>query len=177
MILTAMAAGRSGEGEPEAAVPDRSAEQLGARRRRVHGRDRARAAGGSGHRLGHPGPLRAPLHHRREQRAGQRSRAPCCCVAVDTWTHSTSAPTGASLAYSAISAALASIADPKYRANFAHLQVADKTEYALHHGLKAIVCIGETLEQRESGELWNVLDSQLKVPAQLCCQSRHHPHR
>ena len=42
-------------------------------------------------------------------------------------------------------------------------QVADKTEYALHHGLKAIVCIGETLEERESGELWNVLDSQLKV--------------
>ena len=41
--------------------------------------------------------------------------------------------------------------------------MADKTEYALHHGLKAIVCIGETLEQRESGELWNVLDSQLKV--------------
>ncbi len=47
--------------------------------------------------------------------------------------------------------------------SFVHLQVADKTEYALHHGLKAIVCIGETLEQRESGELWNVLDSQLKV--------------
>ena len=41
--------------------------------------------------------------------------------------------------------------------------MADKTEYALHHGLKAIVCIGETLQERESGELWNVLDSQLKV--------------
>jgi triosephosphate isomerase len=47
-------------------------------------------------------------------------------------------------------------------------QVADKTEYALHHGLKAIVCIGETLEQRESGELWNVLDSQLKVRGSSC---------
>jgi len=50
--------------------------------------------------------------------------------------------------------------------SFVHLQVADKTEYALHHGLKAIVCIGETLDQRESGELWNVLDSQLKVLVQ-----------
>ena len=39
--------------------------------------------------------------------------------------------------------------------------MADKAEYALHHGLKAIVCIGETLAERESGELWNVLDGQM----------------
>ena len=61
--------------------------------------------------------------------------------------------------------------------------MADKTEYALHHGLKAIVCIGETLEQRESGELWNVLDSQLKVRgseeaavkmyAPMCAECQH----
>ena len=52
--------------------------------------------------------------------------------------------------------------------------MADKTEYALHHGLKAIVCIGETLQERESKELWNVLDRQLKVrgaSAQACCSS------
>lgn len=44
-------------------------------------------------------------------------------------------------------------------------QVAEKSEYALHHGLKVIVCIGETLEERESGELWNVLDGQLAAVA------------
>ena len=44
-------------------------------------------------------------------------------------------------------------------------QVADKSEYALHHGLKVIVCIGETLAERESGALWDVLDGQLKVVA------------
>lgn len=31
--------------------------------------------------------------------------------------------------------------------------------------LQAIVCIGETLEQRESGELWNVLQGQLDAVA------------
>lgn len=31
--------------------------------------------------------------------------------------------------------------------------------------LQAIVCIGETLEQRESGELWNVLEGQLNAVA------------
>ena len=44
-------------------------------------------------------------------------------------------------------------------------QVAEKSEYALHHGLKVIVCIGETLAERESGELWNVLDGQLRAVA------------
>ena len=52
--------------------------------------------------------------------------------------------------------------------------MADKTEYALHHGLKAIVCIGETLQERESKELWNVLDSQLKVLVQPRCCCRPH---
>jgi Triosephosphate isomerase len=31
--------------------------------------------------------------------------------------------------------------------------------------LQAIVCIGETLEQREAGELWNVLEGQLNAVA------------
>eukprot|EP00208_Stichococcus_sp_RCC1054_P006210 CAMPEP_0206138860 /NCGR_PEP_ID=MMETSP1473-20131121/3732_1 /ASSEMBLY_ACC=CAM_ASM_001109 /TAXON_ID=1461547 /ORGANISM="Stichococcus sp, Strain RCC1054" /LENGTH=256 /DNA_ID=CAMNT_0053532389 /DNA_START=203 /DNA_END=973 /DNA_ORIENTATION=- len=43
--------------------------------------------------------------------------------------------------------------------------IADKTDYALHHGLKTIVCIGETLEQREAGELWSVLEEQLNAVA------------
>lgn len=38
-------------------------------------------------------------------------------------------------------------------------------DYALHHGLKTIVCIGETLEQREAGELWSVLEEQLNAVA------------
>lgn len=38
-------------------------------------------------------------------------------------------------------------------------------DYAVHHGLKTIVCIGETLEQRESGELWSVLEKQLNAVA------------
>ena len=54
--------------------------------------------------------------------------------------------------------------------------VADKTDYALHHGLQAIVCIGETLEQRESGELWCV--STLPLPylpyeAAVTCMLHH----
>ena len=35
----------------------------------------------------------------------------------------------------------------------------------MHHGLKTIVCIGETLDQRESGELWSVLEEQLNAVA------------
>lgn len=31
--------------------------------------------------------------------------------------------------------------------------------------LQAIVCVGETLDQRESGELWNVLQAQLDAVA------------
>ena len=71
--------------------------------------------------------------------------------------------------------------------NESNEMVADKTDYALHHGLKVgmtcctpsdmllpalspalhdtIVCIGETLEQRESGELWKVLEAQLNAVA------------
>jgi triosephosphate isomerase len=49
--------------------------------------------------------------------------------------------------------------------NESNEMVADKTDYALHHGLKTIVCIGETLEQRESGELWKVLEGQLNAVA------------
>lgn len=37
-----------------------------------------------------------------------------------------------------------------------------KTIYALHAGLNVIVCIGETLAQREAGQLYDVLSSQLQ---------------
>jgi triosephosphate isomerase len=40
--------------------------------------------------------------------------------------------------------------------------VGTKVEYALSQGLKVIACIGETLEERESGEMFNVLDKQLE---------------
>lgn len=43
--------------------------------------------------------------------------------------------------------------------------VADKTKKALDTGLSVIACIGETLEQRESGEMFNVLDAQLAAIA------------
>ena len=39
--------------------------------------------------------------------------------------------------------------------------VASKTLFALQHGLKVMLCIGETLEQREQGLLRNVLERQL----------------
>ncbi|KAK9915905.1 hypothetical protein WJX75_005831 [Coccomyxa subellipsoidea] len=39
--------------------------------------------------------------------------------------------------------------------------VGDKTANALAQGMKVIACIGETLEQRESGQMYNVLDGQL----------------
>lgn len=48
----------AGEGQPESAISAGGAEQLGEGRRRLHRRDCTRAAGGSGRRLGHPGPLR-----------------------------------------------------------------------------------------------------------------------
>ncbi|KAI3431511.1 hypothetical protein D9Q98_004561 [Chlorella vulgaris] len=41
--------------------------------------------------------------------------------------------------------------------------VGQKCEYALSQGLKVIGCIGETLEQRESGKMFDVLDSQLRA--------------
>lgn len=40
--------------------------------------------------------------------------------------------------------------------------VGQKCEYALSQGLKVIACIGETLQQRESGEMYNVLGEQLQ---------------
>lgn len=40
-------------------------------------------------------------------------------------------------------------------------QVGQKTSYALGKGLKVIACVGETLPERESGELWNVLGEQM----------------
>eukprot|EP00889_Picochlorum_renovo_P000860 jgi/Picre1/27890/NNA_000853.t1 len=40
--------------------------------------------------------------------------------------------------------------------------VGTKVEYALSQGLKVIGCIGETLEERESGEMFNVLNEQLE---------------
>lgn len=40
--------------------------------------------------------------------------------------------------------------------------VAAKTARALDLGMSVIPCIGETLEQRESGELWAVLESQVQ---------------
>lgn len=40
-------------------------------------------------------------------------------------------------------------------------EVAQKTRAALDAGLKVIACIGETLPERESGKLWEVLDAQM----------------
>ncbi len=39
--------------------------------------------------------------------------------------------------------------------------VGKKTEVALTHGIKPIICIGETLDQREAGQVEDVLDQQL----------------
>jgi len=44
-----------------------------------------------------------------------------------------------------------------------NMLVGQKTSFALASGLKVIACIGETLEQREAGELYNVLASQLQT--------------
>lgn len=40
--------------------------------------------------------------------------------------------------------------------------VGDKVAYALSMGLKVIACVGETLEQRESGSTMDVVASQTK---------------
>merc|ERR1712048_1005609 len=40
--------------------------------------------------------------------------------------------------------------------------VADKTKFAIEKGLKAITCIGEKLDARESGKTFEVLDEQMK---------------
>ena len=43
--------------------------------------------------------------------------------------------------------------------------VAEKTEYALGKGLKVILCVGETLEQRESNQTFDVISKQVKPVA------------
>ncbi len=40
--------------------------------------------------------------------------------------------------------------------------VGSKVGYALEKGLRVIACIGETLEQRETGHMFDILDGQLK---------------
>lgn len=47
-----------------------------------------------------------------------------------------------------------------------HEFVADKVAYALSQGLKVIACVGETLEQRESGDTMNVVAEQTKAIAE-----------
>mmetsp|Transcript_10128 Transcript_10128/g.25689 ORF Transcript_10128/g.25689 Transcript_10128/m.25689 type:complete len:288 (+) Transcript_10128:90-953(+) len=43
--------------------------------------------------------------------------------------------------------------------------VGDKCSHALSCGLGVIACIGETLEQRESGKMFDILDAQMKAIA------------
>lgn len=43
--------------------------------------------------------------------------------------------------------------------------VGEKVAYALSHGLRVIACVGETLDQRKSGQLQQVLDAQLSAIA------------
>lgn len=40
-----------------------------------------------------------------------------------------------------------------------------QVSYALTHGLSVIACIGETLPQRQSGQLWDIMDDQMKAVA------------
>ncbi|KRX91589.1 Triosephosphate isomerase, cytosolic, partial [Trichinella patagoniensis] len=44
--------------------------------------------------------------------------------------------------------------------------VGDKVAYALSQGLKVIACVGETLEQRESGSTVDVVAAQTKAIAE-----------
>lgn len=55
-------------------------------------------------------------------------------------------------------------ARPNYRA-FCLQFVGAKVAYALEQGLKVIPCVGETLEQRESGKTMDVITDQLKAIA------------
>lgn len=48
--------------------------------------------------------------------------------------------------------------------------VGDKVAYALSQGLKVIACIGETLEQRESGSTVAVVAAQTKAIAGIFIQ-------
>lgn len=43
--------------------------------------------------------------------------------------------------------------------------IGDKVAYALAQGLKVIACVGETLEQRESGSTLEVVSAQTKAIA------------
>ena len=43
--------------------------------------------------------------------------------------------------------------------------VGTKVKYALSQGLNVIACIGETLQQREGGEMFNILSAQLAAIA------------
>lgn len=43
--------------------------------------------------------------------------------------------------------------------------VGDKVAYAISQGLKVIACVGETLEQRESGSTMDVVAAQTKAIA------------
>lgn len=43
--------------------------------------------------------------------------------------------------------------------------IGDKVAYALSQGLKVIACVGETLEQRESGSTLDVVSAQTKAIA------------
>lgn len=43
--------------------------------------------------------------------------------------------------------------------------VGDKVAYALSQGLKVIACVGETLEQRESGSTMDIVAAQTKAIA------------
>lgn len=43
--------------------------------------------------------------------------------------------------------------------------VAEKTEYALSKGLKVILCVGETLEQREANQTFDVISKQVQPVA------------
>ena len=42
-------------------------------------------------------------------------------------------------------------------------EVGEKTAYAISKGLKVIACIGETLDERNSGRLWSILDGQMSA--------------
>ena len=53
--------------------------------------------------------------------------------------------------------------------------IGQKTSFALASGLNVIACVGETLEQREAGELYNILAHQLqaaliKLPTPICSE-------
>lgn len=61
-----------------------------------------------------------------------------------------------------------SIYEP-YSSCFSLQFVADKVAYALSQGLKVIACIGETLQQRESGSTVAIVAAQTKAIAGTYC--------